>query len=230
MTDFEDPPRWADSADAPPRLKSLFAAARNEVATDRELADLAARLGPMLGPSAPGPVPGASLLMKLGAGAVIAAVGLGGGYYARSKLTHRSDPNLPVSAPQAVAPAQPVPAIPEAPSTPTTAPEADAPPAAPSPSVHGAEHKAAAAHRDEASLLEQARHALAGNPARALALTTEHAKTFPNGVLAQEREVIAIAALRRLGRTAEAERRAESFDRNYPNSAHQRTVDAEPAK
>jgi hypothetical protein len=36
--------------------------------------------------------------------------------------------------------------------------------------------------------------------------------------------------LRRLGRSAEAEQRAEVFDRTYPNSAHQHSVAADSAK
>ncbi|HEY4159228.1 MAG TPA: hypothetical protein VGM29_14065, partial [Polyangiaceae bacterium] len=77
---------------------------------------------------------------------------------------------------------------------------------------------------DEASLLERARRELNANPAAALALTNEHSTRFPNGVLAQEREVIAIAALRKLGRGAEADRRAASFALKYPGSAHARAV------
>jgi hypothetical protein len=81
----------------------------------------------------------------------------------------------------------------------------------------------------EPVLLEQARRALASSPATALALTNQHAARFPHGVLAQEREVIAIEALRRLGRSAEADRRAAAFAQAFPGSAHQRMVeDASP--
>jgi hypothetical protein len=44
-------------------------------------------------------------------------------------------------------------------------------------------------------------------------------------VLAQEREVIAIEALKRLGRDGDARWRAEQFDRAYPDSVHKRKVD-----
>jgi hypothetical protein len=77
----------------------------------------------------------------------------------------------------------------------------------------------------EASLLTQARAALGGDPERALALTNQHAQRFPNGVLAQEREVIAIAALRALGRSDAANRRGTLFEQRYPGSAHRSKVE-----
>jgi hypothetical protein len=44
-------------------------------------------------------------------------------------------------------------------------------------------------------------------------------------VLAQEREVIAIEALKRLGRSDEAARRAADFARRYPGSAYRKKLD-----
>src|SRR5262249_55501639 len=43
----------------------------------------------------------------------------------------------------------------------------------------------------EVRLLEQARGALSSDPARALALTDQHKRTFPRGQLVAEREVLA---------------------------------------
>jgi hypothetical protein len=77
----------------------------------------------------------------------------------------------------------------------------------------------------EDQLLERARRALASDPNRALALTREHARSYPSGVLAQEREVIAIEALKRLGRGGEAEARRGTFEERYPQSAHRRNLD-----
>jgi len=73
----------------------------------------------------------------------------------------------------------------------------------------------------EATLLERARHELGKSPARALAMTREHEQRFPRGVLVQEREVIAIEALKRLGRTGPAAARAAEFERRYRGSVHQ---------
>lgn len=77
----------------------------------------------------------------------------------------------------------------------------------------------------EAELLQAAQSALRTNPRRALALVREHQRRFPRGALAQEREVIAIEALKRSGRAAEAGERAEDFKRANPNSAHRPRID-----
>jgi hypothetical protein len=77
---------------------------------------------------------------------------------------------------------------------------------------------------DELSVLHQAQAALRRNPAEALALSARHAREFPGGALAQEREVIAIDALLRLGRRDEATSRAQRFAARYPGSAHAQRV------
>ena len=76
----------------------------------------------------------------------------------------------------------------------------------------------------EAVLLARAQRALRLAPAQALSLAAESARRFPAGVLSQEREVIAIEALVRLGRMAEARDRAEAFARRFPRSAHVRRL------
>ena len=63
----------------------------------------------------------------------------------------------------------------------------------------------------EAAMLEEARSALDRAPAEALARLDEHAADFPTGALAPERELLAIEALRRLGRFADARRRGEAL-------------------
>jgi hypothetical protein len=93
-------------------------------------------------------------------------------------------------------------------------------------SVHGGAGSAGAPDpHEEVALLARARSALATDPAEALALTGEHERTFSRGALAQEREVIAIDALLRLGRRAEARARVDRFHRLYPESTHGRRVD-----
>ena len=72
----------------------------------------------------------------------------------------------------------------------------------------------------EASFLRRTRATLASDPARALRMTEEHVSRFPQGVLAQERDVIAIDALVRLGARDEARSRASAFHTRYPRSAH----------
>lgn len=73
----------------------------------------------------------------------------------------------------------------------------------------------------EAALLLSARSALASDPERALALTQEHKRRFPTGKLAQEREVIAIAALQKLGRSGAAKAESDRFKQEHPGSIHQ---------
>jgi hypothetical protein len=79
----------------------------------------------------------------------------------------------------------------------------------------------------ELSLLKRAQAQIATTPAEALVLTELHALRFPAGALEQEREVIAIDALVRLGRSAEAAQRAARFQVQYPGSAHARRLTAQ---
>ena len=100
------------------------------------------------------------------------------------------------------------------------------PKAEPKASAARSSHGVARPAGSEAELLESARNALATSPARAFSLAEQHRTLFPGGVLAQEREVIAIEALKRLGRTDEATRRAADFARRYPGSAYRKKLDS----
>src|SRR5205814_4173983 len=75
---------------------------------------------------------------------------------------------------------------------------------------------------DEMTLLDEAQRVLATDPQKALALCERDAKANPRGSMAQEREVLAIDALMRLGKPAEAKSRAEKLDRKSTrlNSSH----------
>lgn len=243
MTTSEDPPRWSDGAGAPAALGSLLSTAQRDVATDAELAQLSTRLEPILQP--PPRASYAAAVPKLAVGGLIALLGLG----AVTALRHARPPAHPTASapPAAIAPSavvssrgpEPTP-VPELPSAaPSAAPvivgsALDRPPATESkkPALGSAPQGAHASNttQTEASLLEQARSALSPNPALALSLTQQHAQQFPRGLLVQEREVIAISALRRLGRSSEAEARAARFDARYPHSAHQQTVDRPSTK
>jgi len=77
----------------------------------------------------------------------------------------------------------------------------------------------------EASFLKRAKVSLAADPGRALRMAEEHPSRYPHGGLIQEREVIAIEALIRLGRTEEARARAATFHSLYPQSAHRIHID-----
>lgn len=76
----------------------------------------------------------------------------------------------------------------------------------------------------ELALLTRARDALATNPERTLALCQQHQQAYPEGRLAQEREVLSIEALERLRRDTEAGQRRTRFGKTFPGSAHRSRV------
>lgn len=78
------------------------------------------------------------------------------------------------------------------------------------------------AQETEAKALQRALDAVRSNPAEALAICNQSARIYPRGVLGQEREVIAIEALSHLGRTDEANRRAEQYVKAFPKASRVR--------
>ncbi|MDB5218419.1 MAG: Translation initiation factor 2, partial [Myxococcaceae bacterium] len=95
----------------------------------------------------------------------------------------------------------------------------------------GAANTASADAKDEGpeaevKLVQRAQDALRGaRPAEALALCNDHAKRFPNGMVTQECEVIAVEALVKTGRKDEARKRADRFKARFPGSASIRRLD-----
>lgn len=80
---------------------------------------------------------------------------------------------------------------------------------------------------DDSALVERARVALLRGSARdALTAVDEHARRFPRGQFAEEREAFAVQALVGVGRVPEARARAEAFHRRFPRSALGSSVDA----
>jgi hypothetical protein len=76
----------------------------------------------------------------------------------------------------------------------------------------------------ELELLREAQRLQASEPAAALAVVARHLRLFPSGILAQEREVVAINALMRLGQREAARARAAAFLRQYPGSVHAQRI------
>lgn len=95
----------------------------------------------------------------------------------------------------------------------TSAPRAQASALAPRPSAE-------LPRPSEVELVGQAGRILKADPTRALALTNQHRQLYPVGALSEEREVIAIEALARLGALEAARTRAEQFISSFPRSAH----------
>lgn len=78
----------------------------------------------------------------------------------------------------------------------------------------------------ERALLDHARRALASDGGvEALGLLDRHAKRFPRGKLAEEREALAIEALVHAGRLDEARARAADFRRKSPQSLYLEAID-----
>jgi hypothetical protein len=79
----------------------------------------------------------------------------------------------------------------------------------------------------EQRLVDTARSALArGRGEDALRAVDEHARRFPQGRLAEEREMLAIQALLLVGNRSGAEQRAQRFHSSYPQSMYGAAVDA----
>jgi len=129
----------------------------------------------------------------------------------------------PAGVPQ---PPPPVPAV-ETPPVDAPPPPATTVPARTAPGAHRAVRSPARRLGDETTLIKDARQALrAGDAARALRLLEESRRLFPAGVLQQERERLAIEALAKAGRGAEASARANAFLKKYPDSPHANEIRA----
>jgi hypothetical protein len=223
MSDSPEPPRFTESNGADRVLSELFRAAERDLPSDAELARLRGRLAPVFAGGTPaGSRSGLSKLSRWGLG-VLALGAASVVAYVATRAPEQAPP-----APTASAPASETTPSAPAPASADVAPSVQIPESAPT-ADSAASTATSKAPRDrnpsEATLLEQARRALANNPAQALALTHRHQALYPQGLLAQEREVIAIEALRRLGQGSKASERATGFERKYPDSAHRRTVE-----
>ena len=240
-------PWLADPQVLPRELQQALA--HDHVAPDTEqLRDLAEQLGQTLGmalappppisivetvaaskPAAAATVLAAKPLAVLGAwvfGGVVLGAGLSGIAQlalppdspapqgrARPEPVRHPKPGLVAPGPQIEAPPQSAPAQSAAVTEATAAGLArgSASPAAQAP---------AASAETEFELLKRAQLALVTDPSLALSLVNVHVARFVQPELDQEREMIAIDALRRLGRGDEARRRGAAFRARYPRSAH----------
>ena len=237
MSDEMDPPRLSKGAgsDAERRLAALVSASQSDVGSPEQVAVLEARLLPIIGSPVPvgkvaatgkaATLGGAAAVKLAAAGAVVAAVASAVYFGAHGSHGTQVAPAAPAQQvapavhteepPASVAPPEPAPA------EPAPAPEVvGSAPAAPAPAV--VRERAPS----ESDLVGQAQAALSGNPARALSLCEQHRRLYPRGVLVQEREVLAIEALQRLGRQSQAVARGQRFLKAFPGSAHQSKIAA----
>ena len=214
-----------------------IAAARNDGPSAADLNQVAAALGPILDAAPSGAAAGSAVTAKavgaaaLGGALVVGALALWGPGSGQQPLetapsavsarvveaTSRAAAPPPPSIEPATEEALPDPEEPEAKSAPPAGREP-----APSPRPSTSQE---ARRPSEAQLLDQARAAIKNDPARALELAREHARLYPRGALAQEREVIAIEALKRAGKSNAARERADEFRQRHPSSIHKNKVE-----
>ena len=140
-----------------------------------------------------------------------------------------------LASPRPIAPAAPAETTPKsapAPSPPiepvVSPPESPAPALTATPSASRIESRtpSAGSLRAERLLIETASAALTrGDTQSAIAALRQHARSFPKGDLAEEREVLLVKALAASGDDRAAEKRAKEFKKKFPGSMQQGSVD-----
>lgn len=228
----EAPPRYADTGAPEGRLLDLLRApemsAEQIARAERRIAELAKAPRPPT-PTGIGPLKLAALVAL-----VVAPLATYGVMATKNEerpvastvsasVEATLAPTIPARAPTETAPTVSVDSLPTAPAAiepPPSAPKAvdtrkAAPPRAP-------DDKLAA----ELALLDHARGALGSDPATALRDVGRHTRDFPDGQLVAQREVIAVDALQRLGRTNEARARGKAFSDRNPGTSAARRIDS----
>lgn len=150
-------------------------------------------------------------LVALVAGIAGAAAALNGGSSRPPERALKVDVAAPAPVPAAPAPS--------APPVPPVAPEPTVRESAPSPANAARTPRARRTDEAELELLRAAHSAYVGRHfANALVLVAEHARRYPNGLLAEEREALRVRSLAAAGRTEEARRAATAFAAHFPRS------------
>jgi type IV secretory pathway VirB10-like protein len=237
MRRTRDPARLADLGDDPVfDLGGAIRALRAQQASAAEVAALGRRLGAQLAAPTTAGVASAGLGLWLKGGAAL-LLAFAAGFYGVARFESASSgsrhspatDHLSAQAPSSSIEQPPPQAAAAKPSEPLQTKAAAtahhrrprieravaAPPAAPTPHPD-----------DELVLLKQAESALDRDAASALALAEQHARAYPHGLFAQEREILAIEALLKLRQKPAAVARAEAFVQHYPSSPHARRVRA----
>ena len=236
MNHGDDPVRLSEAGSGvPDELRSLLQESRAAVGSPDQVGQLAAGLAAKLGPAAG---LGASAGTASFGGAKLAgvlALGValtGGGLWLVESQNASTTPSVTEPAAESISVPQSLVQHAVVQHKDEPGPEAMEqlePPAAkpaqpPEPTQPVVRHTSTPEKPSEAALLGQAQAALASNPKRALALTQQHAKLYPKGALTQEREVIAIAALKQIGAADQAQERAADFEKRFKGSVHERKV------
>lgn len=244
MSEFDrDPPRLSDTGDSA-FLRDALRESKNDLPDEARLAAIALKLGPIVGIAggaagaagggggaaaagggaavkasvAPAAVKigGMTLGMKIAAAAAVTAVAVGGTVVVAPRVIA----NKPaMTAPTAMVSAPQVSSMPTSAKIDLSLPPASAS-AAPLPvPTPKATMIVPPNPDDELRTLNRIQAALnANDPATALSLCNDDAIIFPHGQFAQEREVHAIDALKRLGKMSDARAREKKLEADYPGS------------
>jgi hypothetical protein len=255
MTRLREPVRLLSRAPKDSILGLALAAARTREPTASELRSLGESLQTLeassaqrLGGSAAGPL---RLVLGLGAVVVALAVVTSGFRWSRGRARQPMGEQVTTVASTRSGssgrevPSTPLPGVAPSPPTPSSAASAGTPRAAdyerlpqdsraahtpprsePRSSRGAATPAPAGRGPSELELIDAARQALRSSPAHSLSLLTEHEQRFPRGSMAEEREVIRIAASMGLGQVARAQALGKDFLRANPGSAYARRVKA----
>lgn len=199
----------SDELDPPGReLEALYESLRRDPLGEAELRRIAANLGPLMEPpgGAPGGGGGFSAKLFLLPGAVLGVATLAmlslvvseSRPRAQEEVRERNVVSATITEQEGVAPLAPETPVPD----PALEPEAPNPS---EPAERATPREPVEPPFDEgAELLQRARTSLGTDPAQTLALAEQHRARFPRGILALERELVAIDALVALGRRDEA--------------------------
>ncbi len=216
-------------------LERLIADARQAGPDPAAERRVAAGVAGAVGGVAPPAGPGGSTVLAAAAKLTVLAVTLGGVLWwglrpAPMPAAPISTPTVPLRAPVIERPPT-VSAEPAAPPSVASAPRAPvvrglAPLHAGASDAASPVARVPEAQASEWQLVRRARETLDKDPSASLRFAAAHARLYPHGALAQEREVIVIDALMRLGRGQDAKARAEALLRQSPETVHRAHIEA----
>lgn len=232
---------WLEELDAQSPLRELLESARADEPTAAQLAGLESKLAHLFqgpggggdrggqhgegqqgsGVTSTGGTSGASMLgatKTLVVAAVTSAV-VGTGAFQAGRIFEKGRTEATITMPAPKMEVKPAPPLTVAP-TPTVVEAKAPPPASPQERVRGVSFE------EETALLGKALEALQQeNYTQAQRHIRRHEKTFPEGLLIQERELLAVQTLMGLGETELARARVEKFRQKWPTSPHVRRLE-----
>jgi hypothetical protein len=212
----DDPVRWVDDPDAPAALREDLSRTAALGSAGFSVAAGLARLEAAKGAATGAGKALAWWLIGGGTAVVIGVAAWGIGSRPAPAPVVTADPPPPIVSVAAAAPVLP-PAV-----SVEVIPTATAVAALPVKPAVTAQPKTPDPDAVQAELAQLARIRELGktDPASALSGATDGDRQFPKGLMHQEREVVAIDALSKLGRRGEARSRARSFLTTYPQSTY----------